>query len=640
MRCSTQQRCAFDKIREGCNVFITGPGGSGKSTMIRFAKSYFDSIGKTVQVCALTGCAANLLNCNARTVHSWAGIGIANGPNDEIAAKVRGSMFAKKAWLTTKVLIIDEVSMMSKKLFDLLDIIGRTVRRGGFGLPFGGIQVIFLGDFFQLPPVGGEFEDSDKFCFESERWSKTFALENHIVFDAVFRQKDDLEYIKILSQIRRGVVKRSSYNKLLEMLNAYPDKIAQLERAALESNQVCMYPVRIYPTKKKTAVLNQSELSKLTGPSYTYELKYILDIPLQSANDRAERHQHTATECNAELRYIESNLLCDNKLVLKTGARVMYIINNPGIEKVNGSQGVVIGFVTDKNLPIVRFDDGAVCTISHHTWVSERIKGIGVEQMPLILAWAVTIHKAQGVTLDAAEIDAGRDIFECGQTYVAMSRIKSLNGLYLKSFQCEQIKSNAKVQEFYNTIDRATNGMHQNRDVAEVGQISCPDNITIFCTHCFKEVIKSEQVGLECGHILHSKCLGKSIIYSGTDSILCPTCKADCGCNTDVENTSAATVDSTPPECAICMELLDDPTKEDEKVCSTSAATANTNPNVFAFAQNSTLPHAHSTRKHKIRLQCMHAFHVKCIADWFKRNTTCPCCRTDASFDDISQTTL
>ncbi len=176
---SPEQKLAFEKYKSGQNVFITGPGGTGKSAIIREIYKYATQREHNIQVCALTGCAAVMLDCKAKTIHSWAGIGLANGDIDTIVHRVDKNFFKKKDWRKTRTLIVDEVSMMSKRLFDILDIVGKTVRNN-HSRPFGGIQLIFCGDFYQLPPVGINTEDPDnsRFCFESENWFHTFPKEN------------------------------------------------------------------------------------------------------------------------------------------------------------------------------------------------------------------------------------------------------------------------------------------------------------------------------------------------------------------------------------------------------------------------------------------------------------------------------
>ena len=164
MELSKEQQFAFDKYLQGKNVFITGPGGSGKSALIRKIYIHSYNINKSIRVTALTGCAAILLNCKATTLHSWAGIGLGIGSQDSIIQKIKRNKFAYAIWKATDILVVDEVSMLSRKLFDLLNAIGKSLRKNN--KPFGGIQLLFSGDFYQLPPVGDKDEpETMQFCF-------------------------------------------------------------------------------------------------------------------------------------------------------------------------------------------------------------------------------------------------------------------------------------------------------------------------------------------------------------------------------------------------------------------------------------------------------------------------------------------
>ena len=170
MEFSKEQQLAFDKYIKGDNIFITGPGGSGKSALIRLINDDGYKKFKNIHVTALTGCAAVLLNCKAKTLHSWAGIGLGNGTLEQLVTKIKKNKFTKALWRNTDILVVDEVSMLSLKLFNVLNAIGKAVRNNQ--KPFGGIQLVFSGDFFQLPPVGDHLEpDTQQFCFESEDWN-------------------------------------------------------------------------------------------------------------------------------------------------------------------------------------------------------------------------------------------------------------------------------------------------------------------------------------------------------------------------------------------------------------------------------------------------------------------------------------
>jgi len=439
MELSLEQQNAFDKFILGENVFVTGSAGSGKSELIRKIYRHCISNRKGIQVCALTGCASILLNCKAKTVHSWSGIGLGNASVDVLINKIKQNIYKKKAWTEISVLVIDEVSMMSIKLFDTLDAIGRGVRNNH--LPFGGIQVILSGDFYQLPPVGNYNDvDTMRFCFESEDWNNVFKKNCQIQLVKIFRQTDN-KYISILNQVREGVVKRSSNDLLKSRVGLIPPEGTVI--------------TQLYPRRNSVEVINCNKMKELTTPEHTFEIQLLTNLPLLSDEDKRKRNKISKVEIDIELQHIKTNLLCEPTLKLKVGAYVMCIVNmeiSSDIVLCNGSQGIITGFSEITRLPIVRFNNGSEVTINYYTWTSENIPGIGVSQIPLILAWAITIHKSQGTTLDMAQIDVGRGIFEAGQTYVALSRVKSLDGIYLTSFDVTRIKINRKVKEFYDNL--------------------------------------------------------------------------------------------------------------------------------------------------------------------------------------------
>ena len=383
---STEQQRAYEAVLAGKNIFLTGPGGCGKSWWIQHV---YKTVRRRVHVCAMTGCAAILLQCNAKTVHSWAGIGLGD------PKKALSNEYTCKRWRSTDILIIDEISMMSVELFELLNELGKTIRRSP--KPFGGIQVIFCGDFHQLPPINSPF------CFESPLWESTF--DESIVLTTIFRQKSE-EFQSLMNEIRSGTL-------------SYPNNM--LLRSRIMEGADC---VRLVPTRKAADTINDTHYTELEGKEYVFPMK--------------------TTGMAYSIDYLRKNLLCSERVTLKVGCKVMCIANlNENI--CNGSQGVVVGF---SPYPVVKF---ATCEfmISPHTWTSDTAT---VQQIPLIHAWALTIHKAQGATLEKAEIDLGNGIFECGQIYVGLSRLTSLEGLFLTAFNSSKIKSHPKVVEFYKKI--------------------------------------------------------------------------------------------------------------------------------------------------------------------------------------------
>jgi ATP-dependent DNA helicase PIF1 len=441
MEFSKEQQFAYNKYIQGQNIFITGPGGTGKTALIRHIQKDAYKKGVNIQVCALTGCATVLLECKAKTVHSWAGIGLGNGTIEQMVTKIMKNRYAKANWKGTDILVIDEVSMMSQKIFEMLDAIGKATRRNSS--PFGGIQVIFSGDFYQLPPVGSKDEpETTKFCFESPLWSELFKLDNHICLCNIFRQSDPV-YQQILNQIREGRLKRSSNEILLQQVDKKISPDCQIR------------PTKLFPTRNKVDYINLTEMNNLTGKEYEYKIKYHVDLEM-SVQEKTERLGYSKEQIQTELMYLQGNLRCDEIVKLKIGAQVMCIVNiqlDNGDILCNGAQGIIVD-ISVQGLPIVKYKNGYQMTMQYHIWPSEIIPGIGVSQVPLILAWALTIHKSQGSTLDIAEIDAGSGIFECGQTYVALSRVKSLEGLYLCSFDAKRVRINKKVQDFYEVLEK------------------------------------------------------------------------------------------------------------------------------------------------------------------------------------------
>ena len=404
---STSQQSAFDSYIKGSNIFISGYAGTGKSYLINKIYEHANQTNKIIQVTAMTGCAAVLLK-NAKTLHSWAGIGLGTSPINKLIENIKRYKHVDN-WTLIDVLVIDEISMMSKQLFELINVIAQKIRKNQ--KIFGGIQLICCGDFHQLPPIENEF------CFESEIWNTTFTYQ--YVLKENFRQKDDLEFQTLLNEIREGCITPESCKILLD--------------CSKKQSSSDIKPTLLYPTKKYADQINQFENLTLDTHSKTYK-KYYNNEPPSYILEELERQKG----------------MFEETIILKIGSQVMCIANlsqEEGI--VNGSQGIVVDFIG--GFPLVRFKN-ITKIIEIHKWNNEKYDNYGICQIPLILSWAITIHKAQGITLDEICINIGSTVFEYGQTYVALSRVTSLNGLYIKSLDIGKIRANPKVIEFYKRL--------------------------------------------------------------------------------------------------------------------------------------------------------------------------------------------
>lgn len=399
---------ALKLLSENKNVFITGHAGTGKSYILEKLKEIIPDIVIT----STTGIAA--VNVKGQTLHSWAGIGICNQSVEKRINKILGDYSISKRIRDCKILAIDEVSMLDIKTFEYTDQVLRSVR--SIDKPFGGIQVIFIGDFYQLPPVdNGNPELQNGYCFESELWQE-FDFQT-VLLTKNYRQNEE-NLIKALSDIR---------------INAMTQEDEKLLRTRVCDNSEDLSDIlHIFSTNEESYNYNADNFAKIDAPAKTFKAKDSFRGKFQFDIDRF---------CRAE-----------KELELKVGARVMLLINLD-FEKclINGSCGNVLEM--DNDYILVKFDNGITSEIKRHnfdfhkksTLIAKRV------QFPLKLAYGITIHKSQGMSLDKLVVDGAR-IFEKGQMYVALSRIRTLNGLYLINFDPNKIKVDEKVVGFYSNL--------------------------------------------------------------------------------------------------------------------------------------------------------------------------------------------
>lgn len=411
---SDKQKQCLLMMKEGKNIFLTGQAGTGKSLVIStFVKDYENK--KIIAVTATTGTAAILLN--GTTLFSYLGIGLGNVAPDLLIIQLRKKKFFLKRWIDLDVLIIDEVSMLSPELFDKLELVARSIRHST--QPFGGIQLILTGDFFQLPNIN----QKDMFCFDAETWGACIG-DNVINLNTNFRQQEDNVYQKCLDDVRCGVLRDETI------------KILKARENVVLKNDYGIQPTKIYSLNVNVDEENEIQLDKLDDGNIEfreYELNYELFKKVAMVAEKIKKG------CNAP-----------QVVQLCKGAQVMLLYNMDLESKlVNGSRGIVTGFDSENN-PIVKFLTGAVRTIPPKNWEIEENGEIviNVSQIPLKLAYATTVHRSQGATIDYAEVDM-EGIFEYGQAYVALSRVKSLAGLSIKNFNPHVIKAHPKVVEFY-----------------------------------------------------------------------------------------------------------------------------------------------------------------------------------------------
>lgn len=390
----------LEMVESGQNIFLTGPGGCGKSWTINKLKDVL-SKRMNISITSTTGVSSYLIK--GQTIHSFSGIGVFN-PKQDLLKKIKKNRATKRI-VECDLLVIDEISMLGSIYLSALSKGFKLVRKNE--KPFGGIQVIFTGDFYQLPPI------QDDYAFESDIW-KELNLKT-ILLEKVYRFTDEL-YSNILARIRKGQHTPEDNVELFKRVKAFQE--LNMDDFEIQPTFISCKRIDVYEKNKEELDKNPNEL-----------------VMYLSRDD-------------GDITFLD--IVAPKKLELKIGSQVMLTVNK-NVEEglVNGSRGVIIKL--DSDMIAVKLMKGNIEIFERHEFIYEEDgKVIGKRlQFPFILSYCLTIHKIQGSTIDCAIMDIGNSIFENSMSYVALSRVKSLSGLYLKAYSPYKIQVNKKVEDFY-----------------------------------------------------------------------------------------------------------------------------------------------------------------------------------------------
>ncbi len=410
------QSQALSVMKSGGHVFLTGEPGSGKTHTASEYVTYMRARGTEIAITASTGIAAT--HMGGMTIHSWSGIGVKTELSKQDLDAIAKNKYVSPRIRNAHVLIIEEVSMLSAATLTLVDVVCRRVRK--YPLPFGGLQVIFVGDFFQLPPIIKTEEKenaqqmliqtlSARFAYDAAVWKE---MQPKVCYLTEQHRQDDNDYLNILSAIRRNVF-NTTHLRTLEKRNIEPAASPQ-------------GVPKLFSHNSNVDAVNDEILTKLPGRERVFAMT-------------SQGHERAVSS-------LQKSCLSPTELHLKVGAAVMFTKNNLKERFVNGTLGVIEGFDTSTKYPCVRTRGGRIIHVEPMEWIMEengepRAK---ITQVPLRLAWALTVHKSQGMSLDEAVVDL-KGVFEFGQGYVALSRVRRLSGLYLLGWNDRAFKVHPEV---------------------------------------------------------------------------------------------------------------------------------------------------------------------------------------------------
>lgn len=418
------QKDALTILKTGANVFLTGEAGSGKTHCIKQYTEYLHEHEIEYAVTASTGIAAT--HIHGMTIHSWSGIGVHQTLDSDELKHIAENRYVAKRIKKAKVLIIDEISMLDGRVFTLVENVCRKVRK--VAMPFGGLQVVVVGDFFQLPPVASTGVAGVEFAFDSDAWQ---GLSPTVCYLTEQHRQEDSAFLDVLSAIRGNTFDELHFERISERI---------ISKEELPDDMT-----RLFSHNVSVDTINASELRKLPGKARLFVM--------------AVRGPEVLTDT------LIRGCLSPERLELKIGATVMFTKNNSGAGFVNGTLGTVVGFDTEKQYPVIKTSNGSRIETEPMEWtIAEGDEVLAkITQLPLRLAWAMTIHKSQGVSLDSAVMDLSQT-FEYGQGYVALSRVRTLSGIHLlgvntRAFQVHPLVSE-KDAEFRHVSKRAKEDLH------------------------------------------------------------------------------------------------------------------------------------------------------------------------------------